>query len=566
MSFLFAAVEYLTARLVLIACWMLLAGSFSAKAQAPTWQWAKSPPGGVMATDTAGNVYVASEYWGSIALGAITLNINPEPGGYIAKLAPDGTCLWAVPIVGGPSKMGYGLWIRSLAVDRSGSVYIAGCYFNAQVSFGPITLVSYSGVPNGPLEGSDGFVAKLGPNQQWQWAHRMGGAEDSVASDDFCSGVSLNPAGDPLITGSFRNTATFGTTSLTADLDFWGDRRVGQFVARLNPAGDWQWAVALPVRDVNPNAKGIAVDRESNVYVGGSSYPEGAFIAKLTPLGQLQWLRATRGGGFTVGVVLDDRGYPYVAGNFFHSTLLDSLVGTGPSNSAYAGCFVAGLSPTGEWQWARTLRSESPGLEYSDGIAVDRQRNVLVGLSFWGSNLRVGGTTLTMNDNYGGGVAKLCPAGQWEWAVQGQAQGLMVRELALTASGRLYVSGSMTGDTATFGTHTILNPASTQWVKYLAAIAIPTSVCEPENPTPSIPADDCNAVLALHPNPARTIVFLSQLPPCSDIKLVQLFDATGRLVRVAQLDEGDYSFDLQGLAAGLYLVRAGKQSQPLVVE
>ncbi|MBC7446705.1 MAG: IPT/TIG domain-containing protein, partial [Hymenobacteraceae bacterium] len=72
------------------------------------------------------------------------------------------------------------------------------------------------------------------------------------------------------------------------------------------------------------------------------------------------------------------------------------------------------------------------------------------------------------------------------------------------------------------------------------------------------------ATWLLWPNPAQQTVQLSGAPARTEL---EMFDATGRLVRAAQTDAaGAVQLNLAGLPRGLYVVRIGRQLKRLVVE
>jgi hypothetical protein len=81
----------------------------------------------------------------------------------------------------------------------------------------------------------DAYVARLSSTGTWQWVAQAGGT-----NWDKGFGVCADAAGDVYVAGTFRNTATFGSTALTAT----GSNNDG-WLAKVNGAGQWQWAVQL---------------------------------------------------------------------------------------------------------------------------------------------------------------------------------------------------------------------------------------------------------------------------------------------------------------------------------
>jgi hypothetical protein len=73
--------------------------------------------------------------------------------------------------------------------------------------------------------------------------------------------------------------------------------------------------------------------------------------------------------------------------------------------------------------------------------------------------------------------------------------------------------------------------------------------------------------LALYPNPAHATATLS-LPATATSRSVQVLDALGRTLRRQMLPAHAATavLDLRGLPAGVYVVRCGAATTPLVVE
>lgn len=62
----------------------------------------------------------------------------------------------------------------------------------------------------------------------WHWASAAGGAES-----DLGHAITTDGMGNQFVTGQFRGTAVFGSTTLTSA----GNTNI--FVAKLDPAGNW---------------------------------------------------------------------------------------------------------------------------------------------------------------------------------------------------------------------------------------------------------------------------------------------------------------------------------------
>lgn len=142
---------------------------------------------------------------------------------------------------------------RSIAVDTAGNTYVTGPFggtasFNAGT--GTATLTSAGA--------DDVFVAKLDTNGNLVYAQRFGGG-----SLDFGAGVAVDAAGNAIVTGSFRDTATFGALNLTTA----GESDV--FVAKLGVFGN---LVNLRQFGGTGDDRGgdVAVDGAGNAVVTGA--------------------------------------------------------------------------------------------------------------------------------------------------------------------------------------------------------------------------------------------------------------------------------------------------------
>ena len=167
------------------------------------WQWAKQAGGSnndmgySISVDANGNSYVTGIFQGTATFGAFTLTSS---GSYIydvfvAKLDTGGNWQWVKQAGGGSNDYGY-----SISVDANGNSYVIG-YFEETATFGAFTLITSGYI--------DVFVAKLDTNGNWQWAKQAGGT-----GNDKGQGISVDANGNSYVTGRFKETATFGAFTL----------------------------------------------------------------------------------------------------------------------------------------------------------------------------------------------------------------------------------------------------------------------------------------------------------------------------------------------------------------
>jgi len=518
------------------------------------------------ATDAAGNVYVTGNFIGTAAFGNTTLtSTNFSTDIFVAKLSPGGQWLWAVLAGGNQTDEGTGI-----AVDATtGNVYLTGSIFYT-ASFGNIALTTTGGVQNP-------FIAKLSPTGQWQWAINGGGT-----SSDFGNAITLDGNGNAYITGSLNSaSATFGPVSLGANS---GSQGLGLFVAKASATGLWQWATKTT--DTNPSVVNagtrIVADASGSCYVTGNFYSatltlgnttltnaapgtvtNDLFVAKLNTAGQWQW--AVRAGGnsydYANDLVLDAGGNLYVAGELQSPSVAFGTTTLGTFTTNNTAAYVAKLTPAGTWAWAAqsALSGGASASAFGKGLAVGPDGSAYLTGFFYGRP-SFGSTPLVgvSQDVY---VAKLTPAGRWQWALRsGGSSDEIAYDIALDPAGNAYLAGAFASPSISFGPVTITNSTSPNnnlgFVARLAAAVLSSTA-----------ANRGVAAASLWPNPARTTATLA-VPAASYGREVVLTDALGRVVLNQKLPalSSRTVLDVRSLPGGVYGVRCDNTIQKLVVE
>ena len=191
------------------------------------------------------------------------------------------------------------IYEQKLLTAPSGGTYLVANYVTA-LSFATGLALPAPASP-------DMLVAKYNAAGQVEWARTFGGpAWDEV------TGAATDAAGNVYVSGSFRGSLRFGTTTLT------GAGAEDGYVVKYSPQGDPQWATSL----AGPGAdlfRGVCADPAGNVYVTGSSSPNAYLgtralpsagkldlvVAAYTPQGVLSWVQQAGGAeddeGFSLG-------------------------------------------------------------------------------------------------------------------------------------------------------------------------------------------------------------------------------------------------------------------------
>ena len=369
-----------------------------------------------IALDTTGNIYLAGE--GNAAWGA---PVNGYSGGdydaLSAKFNAIGVLQWYT-FLGSDDRD----WIYSTAVDSTGNVYVAGF---SKASWGA-PIVAHSG-------GFEAFAAKLNSNGVRQWNTFFGQAGTDCAydiildanADAYISGYSNGTFGAPISPYAGSNDAfvvklnSNGTRlwntflggagneegySIAHNNDgliyvaghtagSWGMRInliipgvLHAFAAELTTNGTRNWEFSMGSGTGTWRARGIGVDPNKNIYIGGegnnwgtpitphSGNSEG-FIAKLnvlpptvttTPASNVNASTATSGGNVT-----SDGGAPVTERGVCWSSLPNpTTANTKTSDGAGTGSFTSsltGLTPNTLY-YARAYATNSAGTSYGSPI------------------------------------------------------------------------------------------------------------------------------------------------------------------------------------------------------
>ncbi|MCK9335562.1 MAG: hypothetical protein M0Q99_09655, partial [Candidatus Cloacimonetes bacterium] len=297
-----------------------------------------------------------------------------------------------------------------IATDGQKNSFVVGS-FTGTITLGSQTLTS--------VGSADIFIGKLNSSGQWIWATQAGGTEL-----DHGLGIEVADNGNVFISGSFKTTATFGSTTLVSS----GLRDI--FIAKLNGQGIWQWAVKAGGAG-DDYANKIAVDNVGCSYVTGyytgsalfgtttlTSNNYDMFVAKLNSNGTWNWVVTSGGSGNAhgEGITIDSSGVVYVSGAMYGLATFGS-VNVSVSNSKP---FIAKLDNNGNWLFA--IAPTGTGSGDSMDIEIDTLGNCyIIGWLGHTSNYSItfGSTTLSTGmDRSDGFIAKLSASGNWLWAKQ----------------------------------------------------------------------------------------------------------------------------------------------------
>ncbi len=193
-----------------------------------------------MSIDDTGNVYVTGQLTTGAAGSTLDLDPGPDPGNvisnggsdiFMAKYNAGGHFVWAHAL--GSSLVDRG---KSITVDAAGYIYITGEF---QTGTGGAKLDPAGIAPNLTSKGNfDVFVAKYDNGGNYIWAINVGGK-----TDDLGTAITVDNAGDVIVTGCFTDTAYFDHGTNPAYLISKGGNDV--FIARYDSNGQYIWTAGM---------------------------------------------------------------------------------------------------------------------------------------------------------------------------------------------------------------------------------------------------------------------------------------------------------------------------------
>jgi hypothetical protein len=211
--------------------------------------------------DASGNPYVTGYFSGSAAFGTNSLTTAGNHDIFIVKYNPANLNVsWLKQAGSNQQDDGF-----SVAIDNGSPsyVYITGT-FKSTAYFGNSTVTA-SG------SSADIFIAKyLASDGTFQWVTKAGGA-----NDDFGKDILFDSAGNLVICGSFKNSCTFGSQTVTGY-----NNSYDVFIAKYTGSNSFLWAeVAGGAAD--DEASSLAGYGANNIFITGS-YNTTAYFSSLS--------------------------------------------------------------------------------------------------------------------------------------------------------------------------------------------------------------------------------------------------------------------------------------------
>lgn len=344
-----------------------------------------------IAVDTAGNVYLAGAFGGTVDFNPSNqtfyqVSSSGDLDGFLAKYDNNGNFLWIKSQGGALFDIANGV-----ALDITGNVFVTGVFksgnFESQGAGNQFSAA-------GSIE--DIFIAKYDNTGLFQWSNPIGGADRDIATS-----IAVDKSGNAYLTGSFKGSVDFDPGPGTVNQTALGTADA-IFFAKYDPSGAHIISQKLTGSSGSGVGTSIAVDTAGKFYLTGAFSgtldfnPIGGqgrtsfgvkdmFYAKYNQFGEYEFANrigtpATSANDSAIGscIVIDNEGEIYITGSFQGDADFDASSGDDTHTSATDGgdIFFAKYDNAGNYLWAKSLCA---GVEDAGaGIAVDTAENVYV--------------------------------------------------------------------------------------------------------------------------------------------------------------------------------------------
>lgn len=210
--------------------------------------------------DPSGNVYMGGTTFsttGIATVGAHQVALTSANGswedGFLVKFNSSGVRQWATYYGGDTID-----YIKALAVDASGNIFIGGQTYSAS---GISTSGSHQ-VGRGSTTAADGFLAMFNTSGVRQWGTYYGGTNAEIIN-----GVAVDISGFVYFTGTTNSTGSIATSGVQQTGLFGG---TDAMVAKFNSSGVRQWGSYLGWTG-NEEGQSIGVNSAGIIYFAGTT-------------------------------------------------------------------------------------------------------------------------------------------------------------------------------------------------------------------------------------------------------------------------------------------------------
>lgn len=343
-----------------------------------------------IAVDAGGNIYLCGAFASKVDFGGGSLTSAGNYDVFLAKFDTDGVHQWSMRFGDTDEQES-----SSVAVDGSGNVFLAG-HFLGSINLGGGAFAS--------MGGYDAYLAKFDGTGTYLWSKHFGDTGDQTAG-----GVATDPSGNVVMTGTYSGTVDFGGGPLAASGD-------DVFLVKLDPSGTHVWSHRYGDSS-GQSGTSVATDAAGNIYLaadvagsvdfgGGTLTSAGGSdncLVKFDANAVHQWSH--------IWGDLSDQGSARVAvgptGNVYLGGTLSGTVDFGGGPLVTQGVwdiFLAAFDNSGVHQWSQRF-GDSSKYQLGTGVATDASDNVIL-TGFFQGKANFGGGTLTATGSYDVFLAK----------------------------------------------------------------------------------------------------------------------------------------------------------------
>jgi len=259
----------------------------------PTWARSISQYS-YIGVDGQNHVYAVGNFETTMTLGTTTISKPPATGPYaiyLARLSAATGAVEALHLLGYYPPTGgavFNYYAPEVVVALSGEVYLVNTF--AQRLIVGIDTITSRGSYNV-------LVAQINTQGTPNWVQQYGGPESDFVNDFVC-----DASGNLYLCGSFDQTATFGSVTVTSAGNLDG------YLVKYTPQGVMQWVQTGGGAD-DDYWSGLNVDAQGNLNLAGSFFRSAqygtiafigaggndAVVASYTSAGQLRWAQQAGG-------------------------------------------------------------------------------------------------------------------------------------------------------------------------------------------------------------------------------------------------------------------------------
>ncbi len=515
----------------------LLSIFFITSTNAQNWHWATAflgtgqPQVKAVAALDDGGALVCGIFNDTLRTSNDTIVTHGDWDGFLARLDNTGEVLWLSAIGGANFDE-----LHEIVVDDAGNGFATGTFSGT---------VDWNGSDVTGNAGREGVLVKFDLDGELLWFRRANG---------YSTGYTVSVSDDGVVYwGGLVNTSvSFGTTTVTNTNSLFNT-----YIARYtSDDGTLIDAQRVTGSSGESGAYGMDIDNEGNLYLTGYNRPQqnpyvGSYMGKVaygTGTGWTQTVASAFGDVYGRDVSVTNDGHVYFTGNIYNNlTFIDQPIG---QFGRYKNAYLARFSSDGTLDWVQQYGSTN--VDEGLGVVCDGLNN-----AYWTGRYTgpVAFDTITVEEigistSQDIFVARTEPAGGVAWVSVAGGPGLEEFTTAIDkrVNGPLIVGGQYTSYYSIFGNDTLPPPLGQRC--FVASMGVPD-----DELTTIVHEPDPTTELHVYPVPAQDHLFVA-VHGARGATVLDVLDASGRIVMSAVLGAPLGTVDVHSLAPGSYLLRA----------